>query len=76
MGLRDDIMRENTKPRYECAVCYCIADMSKEDAAELVECLADSTIAATAIARALGERGYQINAEGKQIRRHRRMCNA
>jgi hypothetical protein len=74
MGLRDDIMRENTKPRYECAVCYCIADMSKDDAAELVACLADSTIAATAIARALGERGYQINAEGKQIRRHRRTC--
>ena len=54
MSLRDDIMRENTKPRYECAVCYCIADMSKDDAAELVACLADSTIAATAIARALG----------------------
>lgn len=74
MTLRDDIMRENTKPRYECMVCYCISDMASEDAADLVACLADSSIAATAIARALSERGYPIHAEGKQIRRHRRSC--
>jgi hypothetical protein len=33
-------------------------------------------IAATAIARVLGERGYPIHAEGKQIRRHRRGCTS
>jgi len=74
MSLRDTIMRENQKPRYECMVCFCISDMAKDDAADLVACLDDQTIAATAIARALAERGYPINAEGKQIRRHRRSC--
>jgi hypothetical protein len=50
--------------------------MNDADAAELAECLADSTINATAIARVLNERGYPIHAEGKQIRRHRKGCNS
>jgi len=57
-------------------VCYTLRDMNDADAAELAECLADSTINATAIARVLSERGYPIHAEGKQIRRHRRGCNS
>ena len=57
-------------------VCVALRDMSPTDRDELVECLADEMIAATAIARVLAERGYPIHAEGKQIRRHRRGCTS
>lgn len=74
MGIRDEVIRENRPRGVECMVCVALRDMSPTDAAELTECLADEMIAATAIARVLGERGYPIHAEGKQIRRHRRGC--
>ena len=76
MSIRNDIMKENQPRVVECMVCYTLRDMNEADAAELAECLADSTINATAIARVLNERGYPIHAEGKQIRRHRRGCNS
>ena len=76
MGIRDEVMRENRPRSVECMVCYTLRDMNDADAAELAECLADSTINATAIARVLNERGYPIHAEGKQIRRHRRGCTS
>ena len=76
MSIREEIMKENRPRGVECMVCFTLRDMNEADAAELSECLADSTINATAIARVLGERGYPIHAEGKQIRRHRRGCNS
>ena len=76
MSIREDIMKENRPRGVECMVCVALRDMTPADAAELVECLADEMIAATAIARVLGERGYPIHHEGKQIRRHRRGCTA
>jgi hypothetical protein len=76
MSIREEIMKENRPRGVECMVCFALRDMNEADAAELAECLADSTINATAIARVLGERGYPIHAEGKQIRRHRKSCNS
>lgn len=76
MSIREDIMKENRPRGVECMVCVALRDMGPADAAELVDCLADEMIAATAIARVLGERGYPIHVEGKQIRRHRRSCTA
>ena len=76
MSIRDEVLKENRPRGVECMVCVALRDMSIEDAAELSECLADELIAATAIARVLGNRGYPIHAEGKQIRRHRRGCNS
>ena len=76
MSIRDEVLKENRPRGVECMVCVALRDMSTEDAAELSECLADELIAATAIARVLGNRGYPIHAEGKQIRRHRRGCNS
>jgi hypothetical protein len=74
MSLLDEITSENTKPRHDCMVCFCIRDMSREDSTELVSCLSDATYTATSIARVLNARGYPIHVEGKQIRRHRKMC--
>lgn len=74
MGIRDEVIKENRPRGVECMVCVALRDMTPTDRDELVECLADEMIAATAIARVLGERGYPIHAEGKQIRRHRRGC--
>jgi hypothetical protein len=76
MSIREEIMKENRPRGVECMVCFTLRDMNEADAAELAECLADSTINATAIARVLGERGYPIHAEGKQIRRHRKSCKS
>ena len=76
MGIRDEVIRENRPRGVECMVCVALRDMTSEDRTELVECLADEMIAATAIARVLAERGYPIHAEGKQIRRHRRGCTS
>ena len=76
MGIRDEVIRENRPRGVECMVCIALRDMTPEDRTELVECLADEMIAATAIARVLAERGYPIHAEGKQIRRHRRGCTS
>ena len=74
MSLLDEITSENGKPRHDCIVCFCINDLGIEDAADLVACLADPSYTATSIARVLTSRGYPVHPEGKQVRRHRRMC--
>lgn len=74
MRLSDQI-REAGKPRARgCVICLVTDTLDTEDQKDLVECLADESISAAAIARVLKERGYPVHPEGKQVRRHRREC--
>ena len=74
MSLADEIKERNRPPVYECAVCRVVDKMKQDDRADLEACLADESITGTAIASILAERGWPINPDGKQVRKHRRVC--
>ena len=76
MGLRESILEVNIIRKRPCVVCETIKILDKADAAELVDCLDDESISSSAIGRALHARGYKVHQDGKQVRRHRKECNA
>lgn len=74
VGLADDIKARNKPPAPICIVCRVIEEMKADDRADLESCLADDQITGAAIASILAERGWPINPDGKQVRRHRHRC--
>lgn len=74
MSLADEIKERNKPPVYGCAVCRVLDGMKPEDRADLQACLDDESITGTAIASILSEHGWQVNPDGKQVRRHRKVC--
>jgi hypothetical protein len=74
MGLADEIRMASAPKPPVCAVCAALAQMSAADRRDVEECLADAGIPGAVLARVLVEHGYKLNADGKQVRRHRRTC--
>ncbi|HEY7822318.1 MAG TPA: hypothetical protein VIG24_05775 [Acidimicrobiia bacterium] len=73
MSLRDEITALNTRrPSRRCVIALILEDLPGEDAAELVEILADESVTHKAIAAALIGRGYDLGRNAKQVARHRR----
>jgi hypothetical protein len=76
MSLADEIRAASERPARKCVVCDALDDMNTEDASDLQDCLRDVVVTGAAIARVLRARGYAINPDGKQVRRHRKYCEA
>jgi len=70
-GLFKDIIQENDKRPYEvCGLIRFLDTLDTEDRNDLEKAIADPSITATAIERALKKNGYKML--GSMIRRHRR----
>lgn len=70
-GLFTDIVSENIRtPNDGCGMVRILHTMSDQDRADVEKALADPTIAASAIDRALRKNGHQTS--GNMVRRHRR----
>lgn len=75
MSLRDEARDEMRSTKRPCVVCEARASLSDKLRAELDECMTDTSLTGTAIARVLRRHGFeQINEDGKQVREHRRRC--
>ena len=72
MSLLDDIKNEARHTGMQCAVRKALAALDKRDAADLRKALADLSIPASQIARALVKRGVVELKNGDMITRHRR----
>lgn len=67
MSLKDDILAESRSGNTVEAI---LADLDEDDRSDLVELLAMVEVEATAIARGLRRRGYQVS--DRTIQRYRR----
>lgn len=72
MSLLDEIKDEQASSRKgpSCGVCTLLVEMDKSDSADLKAALADTTVYATVIAKALSRRDIRVNAS--TISRHRK----
>ena len=71
MGLMDDIRAHDVSGnRARCSVEAMVAGVTGDDRADLMDALADHTVPATAIARAMQARGFDV--KGGAVARHRR----
>ena len=70
-NLFKDILSENVcAPNQGCGMARLIDGMAESDKADLEQALADPTITASAIDRALRKNGFVVS--GNMVRRHRR----
>lgn len=76
MSLLEDIHDEQAESRRgpRCSMCVVMDSLSESDAADLSAALADSSVYATSIARALRRRGVKIKDDAVQRHRSGR-CN-
>lgn len=72
MSFLDDIKAETRRTGFPCCVKKALDALNTTDAADLRAALADPTIPATNIARALTKRGIVQFKNGDPITRHRR----
>lgn len=74
MGLRDEINDHKKRAGTVCLVQQVITKFPKAEVQELKDVLADETVTAASLARALGARGFKI-AQGSISRHRRKECS-
>lgn len=60
MGLLDDVLREQAQEKKPCKVGRLIAEMPKQDAADLQAALLNPKVQTEALTRVLNQHGYPI----------------